>query len=1143
MHAVTGGRQQVEDAVEARLTTYRGAFNSLLATVHTDLVGRVLHNRTARKEVEKAIRASLEDVRDREALKLWLGGVAGRDSARDRRPADAAAEALRVLCVADADEPAKREAARQLFEHLAGVALMPVNAATREFFYAGIFHRIVDSDYHRAIMDSVSVPITRGSVGHTFFSNTPLRLVPDSLKELRGTVAIEDVIGGNLSIAMCNLRTDGQEPTAGPPWYGVLFYFLPLPGFFGHLPRTGVTAKLLEDVGRAHESGLLYSLRWAESHEERDRIAQLLRSGPEASVAGVAAEASVPSHADLLRAIMPEQSEYDPLSAVAAVVFREDARGVTPLAVRGSRRFLERSLFQEALRSPLFHPFLERAVAAGDASSPSEPRLPPLACVEPHAEPAGAPASPDDPLSLWPGLVIAPAPDQGGGEGLAGFFVAHFTTGAVRGGSVPSLAHAQKERETVFVPLRWLEAVYQREWLECLSLVRGLPVEALARAGTREAFHRSVANLKLIADSGDSYVNLLAVTLARGYDGKRLTDYLAALFNLLDARLAGAESAVPPLLHKALDVVEAVCALREAILDAARAQGSLLLGVSGYRIGRDRAFISAVEPVEGGHAGVRRLADPGEHARVGRIVSLLRLWQDAGEDHSPGPVRLFQAVERRKRRRAAADRAAEGNEAAFLLSGLGCEGHTNGWDDAALLERLALRCCDPSSCAEDRTWSQDTELVDMVKGRVCARMRWDGGLLTIPVGLALDDSGLEHALDGAVRLNQAQAHGRGARDALSAAAAQTMLLEGDLPLAQAFRRLYPFGPSPSIRGFVVPTSRDDQREHFVFGCQPESRGSRAGLVEALENARRSLHAVDAATRAEVGLATVHHLGQFVMQLNGNIQLLGRKLSRFGTESYVHGHSTGLVRRLKDLVDRLIWFRDAANVSLGGPTKVGGRDRASISVGEALAVILRSTYVELAGNAPVMDASKNASGSTDFMALRVLASLAGCPYDEACRDGIPATLRRELEHRCAQFDFDEINEDRDFSIGEIAALYGRIGVHLEMSGTDTDIPVLLVNLALGEVVRNAITATAFAHWQRPKVAFSLEFRSSPGSLEIVNPLVPEDEKGFLQPRWGGGGWAADVLLKPFKIEVTKNIEPAIPDLNVKRASLSFHWGGP
>lgn len=1131
MHAGTG-RQEDRDTVEARLNTYRGVFSSLLAKVHSDLVGRVRDNEAASKEVEEAIRASLQDTRDRDALAAWLGSVVGRGPTGERRPADAVAEALRAVCDADTDEAAKRAAASQLFEHLAGVALMPVNAATREFFYAGIFHRIVDSDYHRAIMDSVSVPITRGSVGHTFLSNAPLRLVPDSLKELRGTVAIEDVIGGNLSIAMCNLRTDAPGPPADPPRYGVLFYFLPLPGFFGHLGE-GVTTKLLEAVGQAHESGLLYSLRWAESQEERDRITQLLR-GPDAPDPGAAAEASVPSYADVLRAIMPEQPEYDPLGAVAAVAFRDDTRSVTPLAVRGSRRFLERSLFHEALRSPSFHSVLERAVAAGGGSGPSEPCLPPLVRVEPHGEPAGAPASPDDPLSLWPSLVIAP--DQDSGEGLAGIFVAHFTTGAVREGGVPSLADARKERETVFAPLRWLGAVYEHEWLECLSRVRGLPVDAEAPTGARDALDRSVANLKLIADSSDSYVNLLAVTLARGYDETRLTGYLAALFSLLGARLAGALGSVPPLLQNAREVVEAVRALREAILGTARARGSLLLGISGYRIGRDRAFISVVEPVERDHAGIGRLADAGEHARVGRLVSLLRLWDGVGEGSPPASVRLFQAAETPVDDQAAGGETAGGNGAAFLLSGLGGEGHTNGSDDAALLERLALRCCEPSSCSEDGTWSQETELVDTVEGGVCARIRWAGGLLTIPVGLALDDAGLQHALADAVRLNERQAHGRGTREGLSAEAARLMLLEGDLPLARAFRRLYPFDDSASIHGFMVPTSRDDQREHFVFGCHPESRRSRVDLVDALENARRSLHAVNAAIRADLGVGVMHQLGEIAHSIESNTQLLHYNFRRFGTEAYDHGHSMGLARRLSDVAGRVALFREAAYASLVGMADPANRALAPCAAEDALATSLGSKYMELAAFA--LDAgSPGKSGLSNFFALRVLASLSGCTYRDRYRKGVVTEeLLRETVSRCTSLPFEVI--DAGVLLDDVLALYRRIGIQLHVSGRQCEIPGLVVHLALNEILRNSIMATAFAHWKFPSVPFSIGFRSMRNGLKIRNPILREGGEKFLNSEWGGGQRAVEQLLDRFHVRWRRKIWRQGADVGT--ALVSIRW---
>ncbi|MHB1096423.1 MAG: hypothetical protein ACYC3F_09625 [Gemmatimonadaceae bacterium] len=319
-----------------RLVTARRHVGVALASVHAD----VLYRLNVKKAHDKALvvaqlRRALSDG-GAEFLKAWIASFPAHEQA--------VSYAIKALSEDKCSPDDADYETRTLLGSLLGVSVMVADHAFGEFFYAGMHCPVLTREHADDIMDSVFVPLGSGSVGFAYSQHgaSPVRTVASTLLELRGKVGIEDLAGGNLSVQMVPLvLSDSTAPNV----FGVMFFFVPIPGFFSVQQSHGGSLTVLEqacaDTARSHAAGLYGLVSAAREMEFSKRTASLIGESRANLVAGARDPAP---HAQFLKSVMPSRAEYEPFGAVIGLAFGLQNGIYLPTALVADRRYVEARL-------------------------------------------------------------------------------------------------------------------------------------------------------------------------------------------------------------------------------------------------------------------------------------------------------------------------------------------------------------------------------------------------------------------------------------------------------------------------------------------------------------------------------------------------------------------------------------------------------------------------------------------------------------------------------------------------------------------------------------------------------------------------------------------------------------------------------
>lgn len=1125
---------------EERLASYRASVESLLREMHTLAVANVMGDQAASKEVLACLANGLRLRRDREFLAKWIATIGAGEPARTEK-----CVGLVGKFVPTSWASVQGGELNLFFESLLGVAVMPVNPALREFYYAGVYHPLVSREYRQAIMDSVFVPVDEGSVGYAHQSGKEVHVVPDSIRELRGRVSLEDLIGGNISIVMIDLssppdsdvapdRQQSRDKTAA-----ILFFFLPVSGFFRDTRPLTLLQQHLLRVAKDHASGLRYCLKCADAEEEKTRISEFLGVVRDAVAddAVKPATAAGRSHYDLVRSILPTRPEHDPLGAAFAACFRQRQGTVEPLALIASRRHLEEHLFRNAARNQRFEDFVRNAAWSSyrklqrrESSGTRSGAVPPLAR---HRIPGVAAASAESQsgLDLCFGQVIAPRRLQRRTPGgIPGFLIVH-TDAGVSAQPEDSLRAVipSSDLETIFSPLAALATASRFKRRQLANAAARLSESASGGAAQAHArrrygvFERAAADLKLLSEAQESYLLLLAGALARGlppYLANRTETYVDTLLALLRVRgLVGSGARSPRDPHRGVQVtgnaiISAIGAIRCAVLLALGDSGRVLVGVSAYRIGEDRACLlrcdrrasslapsmsRTTESTSQEWSTVceevsRRLAAEGEVSRLARVVALLELLSQAAGNAIGAQVVVSLLTPAEDTTSIAEDvsklrKTSNGeSDASGLLRRFGYTGTLiNALEGPGRMGRAVLRLLGTTNT--ERTTRMTRTRVELDAAETMTwDMEWVSGWLTIPAGLALDDEGIQQVLNREAGLAPGRNEPIGKQPVPKSIRPTAALATTDTALARTVRRLVDLESEDDMRLESVDVLSGEQ-EHFVVGFKEKRAEHSLYVLEALGAFRKSVlrqsEAVVQRTSARIGEGTMHHLGNFAAQISMFSHVLSKLLAGGPLTDLRLKQSSALARLLGDSASRLHFFRDAAFASLREPPRGSSTQMYSrIPLGGALLDVIRYRYLELASFVELLRLQECADpGYSDSFVELLLASLTGCDYVEG---GSPDEAK--MRQRSVGLDLGMPETPEKLTLDDYISHFGLIYVTLQIKGAELLVPKPVCELALDELIHNAFKRTMQAHWKNPEIGFRIEIEATPESLELRNPCL-------------------------------------------------------
>jgi hypothetical protein len=646
----------------------RNVVEAALKAVHADLIsaleGEFIDWRPG-TEMRAALRQHLGGTRgESDFLETWLEIIskAGNDQTRERiRAVGAHQEKLRTIWrggVLRSDGDLAKDSSIALFDLLLGVALMPLDTADDEFFYAGIYHKLIPTAQSSVVMDTVFVPSKSGSVGHTnkHPGKHSIRTISNTIRELRGHVSIEDLIGGNLSLVTACLKNAEDKV------FGILFFFFPIPDFFPSTTWAAPEAaeyasnfeRLCRRIADSHQIGLSAVLRTNAKDAALTRVTNLYRSS-QFEVERIRGEGLVEAHQGLLLALLPEAHGGDAFGAAVGLSMVRIRAGYRLTGLMVSQRFLETHMSSRALHNCVFHDKVNAKLelfAHGMRQSPKT-----------KARTATAPRL----LAQWP-IVVRKSEHA---ASLSAVDLSIYDMVLVHGTAEPPkssclLLHVQRKADdltgnpppafvridgldTLLAPCDWLEAAWKKQKVSVVDEIKKLfengyqgdPNDSLA-------FARAIEALKLLSDASDSYLRIVTEVLSGQHILRDtlevLASYLDGLFNLLEVR-------INPTRRKSdgswFRTRPAEIPGRESLLDALKkladtteatfVQLGTVVGISAYRNASDWPICTSVTPGPG-VAEVDKLADTilnklkgqGEMDRLGRLTLLLSLVDDAG---------------------------------------------------------------------------------------------------------------------------------------------------------------------------------------------------------------------------------------------------------------------------------------------------------------------------------------------------------------------------------------------------------------------------------------------------------------------------------------------------------------------------------
>lgn len=182
------------------------------------------------------------------------------------------------------------------FSELVGFALMRVDPRYRRTYYIDILHELLTEKSIESVMKSVRVPFDEGSVGAA--ARHGRLSLADSVMDIRGVVATEDLQMGNISIMMVgvgDLASDGSSSEPRPRWSpmldlaahplrpggcaAVVFCFFPLAGVFEDVAPAGTEHVLdtFESVCRLNERAILADIRLRDAEFVSEQTDQELK--------------------------------------------------------------------------------------------------------------------------------------------------------------------------------------------------------------------------------------------------------------------------------------------------------------------------------------------------------------------------------------------------------------------------------------------------------------------------------------------------------------------------------------------------------------------------------------------------------------------------------------------------------------------------------------------------------------------------------------------------------------------------------------------------------------------------------------------------------------------------------------------------
>jgi hypothetical protein len=200
------------------------------------------------------------------------------------------------------------EAVIRLFSQLVGFSLMRVDMLYRQIYYTDILHSAVKGNILDFVMQNVLVPIDQGSVGVA--SRKGWNLLANSFSDPHGTVAIDDLIQGNVTIMMAGLGRQPQEVkkqqivTPGPRWMldnsgnwndslksgqeycaAIVCCYFPLAGVFSgrQKPLDDHLYRLFDHVCRNYERSILRELDYYQAQFVSASTKQVLEQQKDAA--------------------------------------------------------------------------------------------------------------------------------------------------------------------------------------------------------------------------------------------------------------------------------------------------------------------------------------------------------------------------------------------------------------------------------------------------------------------------------------------------------------------------------------------------------------------------------------------------------------------------------------------------------------------------------------------------------------------------------------------------------------------------------------------------------------------------------------------------------------------------------------------
>lgn len=1196
-----------------RTLAYRVRVERILRSVQKDFACRL----AGRVEIRK----KLDDiVTNPNVLPWWIGEVCEKEEEWDRIRAEYSSGG-------EGRKSNRKERVRnaeKMLGRLLGTSLMPFDERQQVYFYAGIYHPLLTKRDRDGIIDTVHVPRGEGSVGYTADvaalrddSGLPecnpdrpsganlngvhrgvyCRTVASTLREFRGHVSTEDIIGGNLSTLMAALTGDPASEMEGKDSRvdvvkAVLFCFFPFAGFFP-ADRKGRDAReareierLFTEVASAHRPALLGALANAHLEESLARISEFV-AAPRVQVAGPDLErpatASLSSeHLDALRSLVVDRSEYDPVGAVLGLSFAVEGTFLRPTALRISARHMAGRLHTadtaDWLKSWLFSPgwrdSVRHQVPAFLAADPDALRW----MVEHGANGGGRDVAPVrsglppylSPEPLFP--VARPCDTTATGDVPECVLVVHRIDRGQREGTV-DWAELDPHRAIAFEPLQHL--------FRARSLVeRSLAAEVIPRiaSSTRRRiqfrqldpadFHGHVETLKLYEDTAYSLLALFTRILARDDPRPEANDrYVHQINTLLHAARSAAAEPQP---HQGdgsslqfdqagAKIVQSLLEIRRKLATGAGGGGSEPIAVSAFYQTTTRPLLypelgDSVPP------SLQTLfASPGS-TLLARLTHLLALF--AAENSKGGLVPIEISLNE------CGAHVTNASLADKLLDGLGF-----GSASLARAEHpIARYRIDQIQAAGP----QHRRVTTSLRGDTWrpAVVEWILGPRYVPVAAAVNEKALREYCD--YICDKQRKYETFTLNSYTAQGLLDWLLGNETePLPKLIRSLLPKAgeESPPMEVHEVSSDTDSRNqassEVFVLGFTGvKSSPTGQQLIRAFKNYRQSLlNTNDRARereRAGMGIGMFHNLGHFTGPLKNEAAVLLAAAAKIHDPDRAIEVSTRNVTRLSISLGKFqrAVLKAMLPERLSDPTE----NLVEVPLRRALLEALRPTYLSLYFSGQALSKEKKLGG---VFGAKVLAAAAGCPRSsESDQAAEPEGTREQgLISRPSEDPSCELDRETIFELhrrassvtlpplqptsqlDELITNLSVIGIQVKASPESLDVlvPDVLGVLALEELLRNAVTVAAVAR-RKHGAQFRIDLSANPGFLEISNTCPVEYAGAVQKPvtepsgRDGWGRFATQVTLDRYRIGIRWDFDYSghNPDNHIGRALCQLHW---